>query len=189
MWIVMKNREEIRRTWLKEHPYYAKGQYVPPRDMQDFYGMLLAIAGRKIKVETDYLFADQFNTVPIRGISDSGLRVHENYVAQVIDDERHGKMRCGWCGKTSAKSAYCPYCKKYEYLQDLYSNPVYTMTTQKEVRDSFWTGMSPLYREEYHPSKRQNEYSADIRMAWVGYIDDLARSGEISESLARRVTL
>lgn len=69
------------------------------------------------------------------------------------------------------------------------SNPGYAMTTQEEVRDSFWSGMSPLYRNEYRPSKRQNDYSADIRMMWVGYIDDLARNGIISENLAARVTL
>jgi len=87
----MKSKEKIREEWLKEHPYYAKGQYVPSRNMQEFYGMLLASAGRKIKVETDYLFKDQFNTVPIKGVSDSGMRINEKYVAEVIDDERRGK--------------------------------------------------------------------------------------------------
>jgi hypothetical protein len=65
----------------------------------------------------------------------------------------------------------------------------YQMTTVSQVRESFWAGMTPLYREQYQPSKRQNDYCADIRMAWVGYIDDLARDGIISEALAQRVTL
>lgn len=66
----------------------------------------------------------------------------------------------------------------------------YTYKTISEVRDAFWEySIPPKYKTEYRPGKRQNEYSADIRMMFVGFVDDLARSGDISEALAQRVTL
>ena len=67
-------------------------------------------------------------------------------------------------------------------------NPGYGMTTQQEVRDNFWDTFPDL-RVYYRAGKRQNEYNADIRMTFVGYVDLLARDGIISESLAQRVTL
>lgn len=69
-------------------------------------------------------------------------------------------------------------------------------TTAKEVRNAFFN-MHPQYKRvviKQHPGgtyrdARHNEYPADTRCAFVAYIDDLARSGEISEALASRVTL
>jgi hypothetical protein len=40
-----------------------------------------------------------------------------------------------------------------------------------------------------YKSKRQNKQPADIRMAFVDYVDMLSRDGTISEQLAQRVTL
>ncbi len=62
------------------------------------------------------------------------------------------------------------------------------MTTQAEIRDSFWN-IHTQFQGDYRTRKRQNDYKADIRMAFVDFVDDLARSGQISESLASRVTL
>ena len=64
----------------------------------------------------------------------------------------------------------------------------YTMTTQKEVRNSFWSSF-PEFKSEYKSNKRQNEYKCDIRMTFIDYIDSLVRNNEISEDLAKRVTL
>ncbi len=65
-------------------------------------------------------------------------------------------------------------------------------TTQTQVRAAFWevygeSGMAikPLkYR-----GKSQNELPADVRMAFVDFVDSLARDQQISEALAQRVTL
>jgi hypothetical protein len=38
-------------------------------------------------------------------------------------------------------------------------------------------------------SKRQNEHCATVRCSFVDFVDILARNGEISESIANRVTL
>src|SRR5512139_3137075 len=55
--------------------------------------LLKAVEGRIIEVETDYLFRDQFNTVPIPGVSESGLRLMNESIEAVIDDIRPYKMR------------------------------------------------------------------------------------------------
>jgi hypothetical protein len=62
------------------------------------------------------------------------------------------------------------------------------MKTQKQVRESFWEAF-PQYASERRTGKRQNDYRADIRMAFVDYVDMLSRDGTISEKLALRVTL
>jgi pyruvate dehydrogenase complex dehydrogenase (E1) component len=70
----------------------------------------------------------------------------------------------------------------------------YTMTTQKQVRDAFFASTGTVKRLVRTPTKhyrlmRQDEYPTDIRCLFVDYVDQLARSGEISEQLASRVTL
>lgn len=64
------------------------------------------------------------------------------------------------------------------------------MTTQSAVRESFWHNCgSSMAESRGSASKRQNEYPADVRMAFVDYVDMLARDGDITEALAHRVTL
>lgn len=79
--------------------------------------MLKAIEGKEIEVETEYLFKNQFNTVPIPGVSEQGMRIMETDVEKVIDDERPGKARCNWCGKTVLAKDKCSECGKSEYLE------------------------------------------------------------------------
>jgi hypothetical protein len=61
-----------------------------------------------------------------------------------------------------------------------------TITTQKELRAQFWADHQHLTRK---PGKTQNDYPADVRMAWVDYVDHMQRSGMISDKLADRATL
>ena len=66
------------------------------------------------------------------------------------------------------------------------------MTTQKQIRASFWAYIKetmPEYLKEYKASKRQNEYFTDIRVSFTQYIDMLAKDGIISDKLAHKVTL
>jgi hypothetical protein len=53
-----------------------------------------------LEVDTEYLFSDQYNTVPIPGISENGLRLMDEDITEVIDDARTGKGKCNWCGST-----------------------------------------------------------------------------------------
>ena len=66
------------------------------------------------------------------------------------------------------------------------------ITTQKQIRHAFWTA-HPHFEEQARAagifSKRQNEHCATVRCAFSDFVDMLARDGQISESLANRVTL
>jgi hypothetical protein len=62
------------------------------------------------------------------------------------------------------------------------------MTTQTQVRESFWASF-PELADQYRKTYRQNQYNATIRTAFVSYVDNLERGGEITEKLAFRVTL
>lgn len=80
--------------------------------------MLEAVQGKWIEVETNYLFQDQFNTVPIPGVSELGMRIMMESVEEIEDDVRIGLMKCGWCGKHT-KNDKCDKCGKAEYLEKL----------------------------------------------------------------------
>ena len=90
----------------------------------EWYNIYKELAGEIIEVETDYLFSNQFNTVPIEGISDIGLRIMEEYVEEVIDDEREGKGRCQYCGENveladnyDVDELICINCGKEGYIE------------------------------------------------------------------------
>ncbi len=62
----------------------------------------------------------------------------------------------------------------------------YSVTTQRELRASFWE-LHPQFTRQ--GNRRQNAYPADVRMAFIDYIDFLHRTGGISDALAHRVAL
>jgi len=61
-------------------------------------------------------------------------------------------------------------------------------TTQAQVRNAFWSSMFEGKPKEYR-GKTQNDLPTDVRVAFVDFVDSLARDGIISEALASRVTL
>lgn len=66
------------------------------------------------------------------------------------------------------------------------------MKTQAQVRKAFWEYLkevSPQLYAKGKRSKRQNDQVTDIRVTFVDYVDSLQRDGQITESLANRVTL
>jgi len=60
------------------------------------------------------------------------------------------------------------------------------MKTQKDLRAAFWC---------YHPEftrkgrTKQNQYHADIRMAWCDFVEAMLRNGIIGYGLSHRATL
>lgn len=62
------------------------------------------------------------------------------------------------------------------------------MKTIKQIRESFWQS-HPEFKTDYRKSYRQNQYNADIRSAFVNYVDILRRDNVITEDLAYRATL
>lgn len=62
----------------------------------------------------------------------------------------------------------------------------YPITNQKDLRLSFWLE-HPQYQRKGRQS--QNDYPCDVRVAWVDYVEDMHRSGRISDALAQRAVL
>ena len=62
--------------------------------------------------------------------------------------------------------------------------------TQKELREIFWSEIAtPEMRAEYRTRKTQNDYSTDIRCAWVDFVDYAYECGMITEKQASKATL
>jgi hypothetical protein len=63
------------------------------------------------------------------------------------------------------------------------------MKTQADVRNAFWLTFFVEGKPRRYYGKTQNELPADLRCAFVDFVDSLARDGTITEALAQRVTL
>jgi hypothetical protein len=99
--------------------------------------------GRTVKLETRHLFDNQWNTAPIDGISDKGLRVFDfatdaifgpsgvenKYIkrghwleqTEAMYEVRHNNVTCGFCGhmqRIEAATTFCDRCLENEYLQE-----------------------------------------------------------------------
>jgi hypothetical protein len=85
-----------------------------------FQTILKAVEGTWLDVETDHLFDDQFNTAPIPGVSESGIRLMIEDVAAIEGDVRHGLVKCSWCyGYDRNGDGACDKCGKTDYLAPL----------------------------------------------------------------------
>ena len=69
------------------------------------------------------------------------------------------------------------------------------ITTQKQLRSAFWEAHPQFKRirtKDWHGvsvPKTQNDYPADVRMAWCDFVERMWVSGEISPDLVARATL
>ena len=61
------------------------------------------------------------------------------------------------------------------------------MTNQAQVRMAFWERSE--FSRKYNKRNSEGDYHVDVRCAFVDFVDALARDGQITESLAQRVTL
>lgn len=107
----VKVREDAKMAYIGYMVHTCHSGY-----SNEWAATLEKVQGMTIEIETDHLFVDQFNTVPIPGVSDNGLRLMNRDVSEVIDDIRPLKMKCSWCGKTADIGDICPKCGKVEYL-------------------------------------------------------------------------
>jgi hypothetical protein len=70
-----------------------------------------------------------------------------------------------------------------------------TYTNQKQIREAFWQAFPELPRKRHRYGWSASDKTAelvhhtDTRCAFVDFIDQLHRAGQISESLALRATL
>ena len=62
--------------------------------------------------------------------------------------------------------------------------------TLEELREMFWSEIAtPEMRAEYRAYKTQNDYSTDIRCAWVDFTDFARKSGMITEKQCNNAIL
>jgi hypothetical protein len=62
--------------------------------------------------------------------------------------------------------------------------------TLRELRKMFWREVAtPEMLSEYRVRKTQNDYSTDIRCAWVDFTDYACKSGIITEKQYNNATL
>lgn len=92
MKIVMKDRKLLDRAYFASLGRWGVVDWA-------WLEKLRAIAGMTLEVETEYLFRDQFNTAPIPGVSESGMRIMGAFVERVVDDARLSRPRCQKCGE------------------------------------------------------------------------------------------
>jgi len=73
-----------------------------PSMTRKFADQITALQGMEIIVETKFLWDDQFNTAPIPGISEYGMRItdlerDESIIEEIIDDVRPNRQKCPEC--------------------------------------------------------------------------------------------
>lgn len=57
-----------------------------------------------------------------------------------------------------------------------------------ETRREFWK-QHPEFANEFRTAKKHNDYNATIQFAFSCFIDQLQKTGRISEVIARKATL
>jgi hypothetical protein len=114
--VKIRIRKDAAELYIQEHTDW-NGTY---NGKDKWERALKKLAGKIIEVDTEMLFKHEFNTKPIPGITKKGIRIMEEYVEEVIDDERKGKAYCELCNKVSNSVEVCPTCGKSEYLEPFF---------------------------------------------------------------------
>jgi hypothetical protein len=87
---------------------------------EGFYNILKGLQGKWVEVDTTHLFSNQFNTVPVEGVTGSGARINIEDVEEIKDDVRHGVYKCVWCyGYDHNHDGVCDRCEQSKYLSPL----------------------------------------------------------------------
>ena len=99
----LKIKDDAGTIYIRNLYKGMRPDYCAPPEARKFGDKITAIQGMTIEVETQYLWDDQFNTAPIEGISESGLRIldfkgEESIIEEIIDDVRPSRPKCGSCG-------------------------------------------------------------------------------------------
>jgi len=58
-----------------------------------------------------------------------------------------------------------------------------------KLRDLFWQSLPSDLASQRRFRKRQNDYNATIRSAWVDFVDHQHRDGAITDNMADKATL
>jgi len=118
--LIKKNAGTI---YMKNHYRGKSPEYVMSHEARSFGEMITAIEGMEIEVETEYLWDNQYNTAPIEGISENGLRIldfkgDESIIEEIIDDVRPTRKSCNKCGSYATEDGSadgcCRWCAYYD---------------------------------------------------------------------------
>ncbi len=141
---------------------------------ESHYTFVKDIDGQEIELQTRHLFDNQWNTAPIPGRSEKGLRVFDwaqDYPAQISEyikrghylaqtkemgEVRRNRAACGYCGRQepAAKGyVFCPHCLDSPYLaeDELHLTRMLPVTGGPEEREPLTDAerqhLLPLYVE------------------------------------------
>lgn len=126
--LIKKNACAIHSRSIPAHMGYTTSQF-------EFREMLSKVQGTWVEVDVEYLFDNQYNTVPIEGVTDRGLRIMEDWVEEIEGDARIDKVKCNWCGTVNHRTRFiytqedgtfifkCPYCDRTGYVKELVRPP------------------------------------------------------------------
>lgn len=123
-----------------------------------------SLSGKEVELETEHLFDNQWNTAPIEGLTENGLRVFDwqdasfpdvEHVRQVqwleqtdeMREVRHNTLKCGYCGKQRARAnapEFCNQCMDSPYLTE---DNLFLLRLQP-VDSGLHTKRAPLSEEE-----------------------------------------
>ncbi|MFH1547247.1 MAG: hypothetical protein ABIC57_02060 [bacterium] len=98
----LKIKANAGSIFVKNYYRGKSRQAVMPSVTRKFADQITAIQGMTIIVETRYLWDNQFNTGPIPGISEHGIRItdlkeDESIIEDIIDDVRPSRLKCPEC--------------------------------------------------------------------------------------------
>ena len=98
----LKIKKDAGTIFIRNHYNGMRPEYCAPMSVREFADKISAIQGMTIDVETKYLWDNQFNTAPIEGISDTGLRILDfedegSVIEEIIDDVRPHRLKCRHC--------------------------------------------------------------------------------------------
>lgn len=98
---------------------------------------LESIEGEWIKIDTRNLFTDQLNTMPIQKVTSCGLRIYQEDIEEIEDDERIGRSGCGYCEAWTDTGKPCSNCHEgFTYMKEFFPGTRRTPKTVQEEVDS-----------------------------------------------------
>ncbi len=86
--------------------YYNRCIHQHQTPSNHFYELLLMIEGTTVKIDTNHIFSNQYNTYPIDGVSESGIRIRwidiegeidfqgDNELAEIVGKMQKGEIQC-----------------------------------------------------------------------------------------------
>lgn len=160
-------KAERRASGIK--PFEIMGDH--GQNARDFQKKISAISCQEITLETEYLFADQWNSAPIPGVSETGLRLMDYtlYVwpnpdiksgyyleqTEAMAAIRAEMVKCGHCEKmehVSLGNKFCHKCLGSEFLEpdhlhSLRLRPINDKKARAPLTEAERAELMPLYTE------------------------------------------